>query len=55
MEKQIIEITIETKGDVCEMTDDEIIAWYKTSIAQLFNPAYGTPQITVKLTRIPNA
>ena len=52
MEEQIITITVKTKGDVCEMSDAEIREWYETSIAGLFNPEYGTPEITVDVKRI---
>ncbi len=52
MEEQIITITVKTKGDVCEMTDAEIKAWYETHVAGLFNPAYGTPEIAVEVKRV---
>ncbi len=52
MEEQIITITVKTKGDVCEMSDEAIREWYEKSIAGLFNPAYGTPEIDVKVKRI---
>ena len=51
MEKQTIEIVIQTKGDVCELSDEEIKAWYEENVAKLFNPAYGTPEISVRVTR----
>ena len=51
MEKQIVTITIKTKGDECQMKDAEIKAWYEEKVAGLFNPAYGTPEIDVKLER----
>ena len=53
MEQQIITITVKTEGETCEMTDEEIRAWYETHVAGLFNPAYGTPEITVEVKRIP--
>ncbi len=53
MEKQIINITIETEGETCEMTDKEIKAWYESHVAKLFNPEYGTPMIEVSVKRIP--
>ena len=52
MEEQIITITVKTKGDVCEMSDAEIREWYESHVAGLFNPAYGTPEITVDVKRI---
>ena len=51
MEEQVITITVRTKGEKCEMSSDEIIKWYETKVASLFDPAYGTPEITVKLER----
>ena len=54
MEKQIVTITIKTKGDVCQMSDAEIKAWYEEKVASLFDPAYGTPEIDVKLERKKN-
>ena len=52
MEKQIITITVKTEGEKCIMTDIEIREWYETHIAGLFNPEYGTPEITVDVKRI---
>ena len=54
MEKQIVTITIKTKGEECQMSDAEIKAWYEEKVASLFNPAYGTPEIDVKLERKKN-
>ena len=51
MEKQTITVTIRTSGEVCELNDAEIKAWYESKIAGLFNPAYGTPEITVEVRR----
>ena len=51
MEKQTVTITIQTQGETCEMTDEEIKAWYAENVAKLFDPAYGTPAITVELKR----
>ena len=51
MEEQVITITVKTKGEKCEMTSDEIVKWYETKVASLFNPAYGTPEIKVELER----
>ena len=52
MEEQIITITVKTKGDICVMSDDEIREWYESNVAKLFNPEYGTPEITVDVKRI---
>lgn len=52
MEEQIVTVTIRTKGEKCEMTDDAIREWYATHVAKLFNPAYGTPEIEVDVKRI---
>ena len=51
MEEQIVSITIVTKGEKCEMRDEEIITWYQNNIAKMFNPQYGIPEITVTLKR----
>ncbi len=51
MEEQIITIKIRTEGEKCEMSDAQIIEWYKKSIAGIFDTRYGTPQITVELER----
>lgn len=51
MEEQVITVTIRTKGEKCEMSDAEIKAWYESQIAKLFNPAYGTPEITAEVRR----
>jgi len=52
MEEQIITITVKTSGDICEMSDEEIREWYESNVAKLFNPEYGTPEITVDVKRI---
>ena len=52
MEKQIVTITVKTQGEKCEMTDAAIKAWYETHVANLFDPAFGTPEISVELKRI---
>ena len=52
MEKQIITVTIKTKGEKCEMSDEAIKAWYESNVAKLFNPEYGTPEISVDVKRI---
>ena len=51
MEKQIVTITIQTEGDLCEMSDAEIKDWYREHIEQMFDPAYGTPSIKIDLAR----
>ncbi len=51
MEEQIITITVKTRGEICELSDSEIKEWYETNVAKLFDPAYGTPEITVKVKR----
>ena len=51
MEEQIITIQIKTKGEICEMSDEEIKAWYESHVAGLFNPDYGTPEISVCVKR----
>ena len=51
-EEQIITITVKTEGEKCEMTDEQIREWYETNVAKLFDPAYGTPRIDVKVERV---
>ena len=51
MEEQIITITVKTKGDLCQMSTEDIKEWYKNNIAKLFNPEYGKPEITVDVKR----
>ncbi len=51
MEEQIITVTVKTKGEKCELNDEEIRRWYETNIAKLFDPAYGTPEIAVSVVR----
>ena len=51
MEEQIVTVKIRTKGEKCVMTDSEIRQWYGEKIAGLFNPEYGTPEITVSVER----
>ncbi|MBQ2306726.1 MAG: hypothetical protein IJM24_04625 [Clostridia bacterium] len=52
METQIVTINVKTQGEVCELSTEEIKDWYKTNIAKLFNPEFGTPEIEVTVTRI---
>ena len=52
MEEQTITIIIKTQGEKCEMTNEQIREWYETNIRRLFNPAYGTPEITIDVERI---
>ena len=51
MEEQIITITVRTKGEPCELTDEQIRAWYADKLAALFDPQWGAPEITVELER----
>ena len=50
-EEQTVTITVKTKGEVCEMSTNEIKAWYEEKVAGLFNPEFGTPEITVNVKR----
>ena len=52
METQVVTITVITRGQKCEMNDNEIINWYQTNVSGLFNQEYGKPRITVSLNRI---
>ena len=51
MEKQIINIQIVTEGEACQMADAEIKQWYEKNLAKIFNPDYGTPKISVEVSR----
>ena len=51
MEEQIVTITVKTRGEKCKMTDEQIREWYESHVLELFNPAYGTPEITVDVKR----
>lgn len=51
MEEQIITITVKSRGETCEMTDGQIREWYEQKIAALFDPKWGTPEITVEVKR----
>ena len=53
MEEQIVTITVKTRGETCEMQDAEIKKWYEKSVAGLFDPAFGTPSISVEVRRLP--
>lgn len=52
MEQQVVTITIVTKGEKCEMSNQEILDWYRTHISGLFNPDYGVPEIDIALKRV---
>lgn len=51
MEEQVITVVIKTKGEACRLSDAEILDWYRSRIAGLFDPTYGTPEIAVQLER----
>ena len=53
MEEQIITVTVRTKGEPCTLSDEEVKAWYEKQIAALFDPQWGTPEITVDVARRP--
>ena len=52
-EAQTVTITVKTQGDPCELSDDEIRAWYAERVASLFDEKWGTPEITVDVARRP--
>lgn len=52
-EEQTVTVTIRSRGEPCELRDDEIREWYASKIAGLFDPKWGTPKITVELNRKP--
>ena len=51
MEEQTIKITIKTRGEKCDLTDEQITEWYRSRIEGFFNPEYGTPEIAIELER----
>ena len=51
MEEQIITITVRTCGEPCGLSDAEIKDWYENRITALFDPKWGTPEITVDVKR----
>ena len=44
-------VTIVTQGERCKLDEAALKEWYLTHIAGLFDPAYGTPKITVEVKR----
>ena len=50
-EKITTPVTIVTQGEPCELDDAALKEWYLTHIAGLFDPAYGTPEISVEVSR----
>ncbi len=50
-EKITATVTIVTQGEPCELDEAALKEWYLTHIAGLFDPAYGTPEITVEVSR----
>ncbi|MBR6040063.1 MAG: antibiotic biosynthesis monooxygenase [Clostridia bacterium] len=52
-EEQTVTVTVRTKGEPCALTDAEIKAWYAERVASLFDPQWGTPEITVDVERNP--
>jgi len=50
-ENQTVTVTIRTSGEPCELSDEQITAWYEERIASLFDPNVGKPEITVALRR----
>ena len=49
METYEIDIRIKTQGEPCEMSLEEIRRWYEEKIRGLFDPAYGSPEISVSV------
>ncbi len=52
-EAQTVTVTVKTQGEPCELSDTEIKDWYTKRIAALFDPQWGTPEITVDVKRKP--
>ena len=44
-------VTSVTQGERCKLDEAALKEWYLTHIAGLFDPAYGTPKITVEVKR----
>ena len=49
-------VTVRSAGDPCELDDAGICAWYAEKVSSLFDPKWGTPEITVSVERraVPN-
>ena len=52
-EEQTVSVTIRTRGEACEMTDEEIAEWYRNAIDSLLDPHIGEHEVSVRLTRRP--
>ena len=50
-EEQTVTITVQTQGEMCALSDEEIKTWYEKHVAALFDPQWGTPEITVDVNR----
>ncbi len=51
MEQQTVTITIRTRGEKCELTDEQIQGWYKDQIESLLDPNFGEHGISVTVKR----
>ena len=51
MEEQTVTVTIRTLGEPCELSDAEILTWYRDRIEALLDPAIGTHSVDVALSR----
>lgn len=51
MEEQTVTITVKSRGERCELTDEELKAWYEQKIAAFFDPKLGMPEINVDVER----
>ena len=50
-EEQVVTITVRTRGDVCDLTDEQITAWYREHVDALLDPTIGRHEITVSVSR----
>lgn len=51
MEQQTVTVTIRTRGEKCELTDEQIKDWYRERIEGLLDPNIGGYEVSVSLER----
>lgn len=52
-EEHTVSVTIRTRGEACEMTDEEIAEWYRNAIDSLLDPHIGEHEVSVRVERRP--
>ena len=55
MEEQVVTVTVRTWGKPCELSDEQIIAWYREQMEKLLDPDIGGHDVTVSVQRTYNA